>query len=70
MTGRTDTQRVIINHTRTLFYCWSWDRWKSLRELGKCGHQGGCFARGCRRMYAPAYPHLRTAEVSRGAAGV
>ena len=24
MTSRTDPQRVIINHNRRLFYCWSW----------------------------------------------
>jgi hypothetical protein len=63
-------QTVIINHKRTLFYCWSWDRWCSVRQLGKGGHEGGCFARGCRRMYEPVLPHLRQAEVRRIAAGV
>jgi|WetSurMetagenome_2_1015567.scaffolds.fasta_scaffold314866_2 hypothetical protein len=62
-------QRVIINHQRTLFYCWSWDRWCSVQQLGKYGHAGGCFARGCRRMYEPALPHLRTAEVRRASRG-
>ena len=65
MTSRTDPQRVIINHNRRLFYCWSWDRWCSVRQLGKHGHQGGCFARDCRRMYEPVLPHLRTAAVRR-----
>ena len=65
MTSRKDSQRVVVNHTRTLFYCWSWDRWCSVRQLGKHGHQGGCFARGCRRMYEPVLPHLRRAEVRR-----
>ena len=69
MTSRKNPQWVIINHKRTLFYCWSWDRWCSVRQLGKYGHAGGCFARGCRRMYEPALPHLRTAEVCRAAAG-
>lgn len=69
MTSRKNPQRVIINHTRKLFYCWSWDRWCSLRQLGKGGHAGGCFARGCHKMYEPVLPHLRQAEVRRAAAG-
>lgn len=51
-------QTVIINHNRTLFYCWSWDRWCSVRQLGKGGHKGGCFARGCCKMYEPELLHL------------
>jgi hypothetical protein len=69
MTSRANPQKVIINHTRKLFYCWSWDRWCSLRQLGKGGHAGGCFARGCCRMYEPELPHLRTAEVRRASRG-
>ena len=69
MTSRLSRQRVIINHTRKLFYCWSWDRWKSVCELGRGGHEGGCFARGCCKMYEPALPHLRTAEVRRASRG-
>jgi hypothetical protein len=69
MTSRANRQKVIINHKRTLFYCWAWDRWCSVHELGKCGHKGGCFARGCGRMYEPALPHLRAADVRRAAAG-
>ena len=65
MTSRANPQKVIVNHTHQLFYCWSWDRWKSLHELGKGGHDGGCFARGCRRMYEPMLPHLRATEVRR-----
>jgi hypothetical protein len=69
MTSRANRQRVVINHSRTLFYCWSWDRWCSVRQLGKHGHEGGCFARGCRRMYEPLLPHLRTAAVRRASRG-
>lgn len=69
MTSRANPQRVISNHKRTLFYCWSWDRWCSVRQLGKHGHAGGCFARGCCKMYEPVLPHLRQAEVRRASRG-
>lgn len=56
-------QRVIVNSQRSLFYCWSWDKWCSVLQLGKGGHEGGCFARGCRMMYEPELPHLRKEQV-------
>lgn len=69
MTSRANRQTVIINHKRTLFYCWSWDQRCSVHQLGKYGHAGGCFARGCCRMYEPILPHLRQAEVRRASRG-
>ncbi|MCL4501169.1 MAG: hypothetical protein M1438_04855 [Deltaproteobacteria bacterium] len=51
------SQKVIINPARTLFYCWSWDRWKSLKRLRYC------FEQRCQRMYEPEGEHLRKAGV-------
>ena len=46
-------QRIVVNAERSRFYCWSWDRWKSLHKLRRC------FEEGCRRMYEPEGEHLR-----------
>jgi hypothetical protein len=56
-------QTIITNANRTLFYCWSYGRWKSLFNLRHC------FEKGCRRMYEPEGLHLRRAEVRRAAMG-
>lgn len=53
-------QKIMVNAERRLFYCWSWDRWKSLRSLGRC------FREGCRRMYEPEGEHLRKLSVVSG----
>ncbi len=50
-------QKIVVNPERRLFYCWSWDRWKSVHNLGRC------FNTGCRRMYEPEGTHLRKAVV-------
>jgi hypothetical protein len=54
----------VVNAERTRFYCWSWDRWKSLANLRRC------FETRCRRMYEPEPPHLRKALVAAAARGL
>ena len=48
-------QKVVINAERTRFYCWSWDRWCTVKKLPYC------FGKPCQRMYVPPEPHWRQA---------
>ncbi len=61
--SRASEQKIVVNAERRLFYCWSWDKWKGLRNIGRC------FAKGCRRMYEPEGEHLRLPEIRRAAMG-
>ena len=54
-------QKIVVNAARSRFYCWFWDRWKSLRNLRRC------FKVRCLFMYEPEGLHLRTAAVRQAA---
>lgn len=56
------SQRVRINSSRTLFYCWSWGGWRSVKKLPYCFG-----IKRCRRMYEPELPHLRKDQVAAAA---
>ncbi len=56
------TRKVLINASRTRFYCWFWDQWWACPKLGRC------FNKGCMSMYVPQFPHLRKARLLKEAA--